>query len=227
VSAGLPERLGGVPPCTWRHSQAVLGALRGRRYSGRPGMTYIALLRAVNLGGRNMVAMAALRELILSLGFGDVRTLLQSGNVVFRDGTPLRRSGRQGPRRSTSTIAQTLQDATVERLGVATEYIVRTAPEWNAIIEANPFPGEAERLPNHLLLTALRDEPSRAAATALEEAIPGRERIRIIGRHAYIVYVDGVGRSRLTNALIEKTLATRATARNWNTVLKLAALAGE
>lgn len=178
-------------------------------------MTYIALLRAVNLGGRNMVAMAALRDLVGSLGFAGVRTLLQSGNVVFT-----------GPRRSASELEETLRVATAERLGVTTEFIVRTAAEWEAMIAANPFPDEATRQPNHLLLTALRHEPPRTAVAVLEAAITGRERIHVSGRHAYIVYADGIGRSRLTNALIEKTLATRATGRNWNTVLKLATLAG-
>jgi uncharacterized protein (DUF1697 family) len=160
-----------------------------------------------------MVAMSALRDLVVSLGFEDVRTLLQSGNVVFR-----------GARRSTAALEQTLQAATAARLGVTTEFIVRTAAEWTAMIAANPFPDEAAQQPNHLLLTALRSEPSAAHVAALSAAIPGRERIHVIGRHAYIVYVDGIGRSRLSSALIEKKLATRATGRNWNTVLKLAAL---
>jgi len=71
----------------------------------------------------------------------------------------------------------------------------------------------------------LRDAPDRAAVAGLQKAIAGREVVRTSGRHAYIVYPDGIGRSRLTVALIEKKLGTRGTGRNWNTVLKLAALA--
>ena len=118
-------------------------------------MTYIALLRAVNLGGRNRVAMAALRDLVASLGFGDVRTLLQSGNVVFR-----------GPRCSAVALERRLEQATAETLGVTTDFIVRPAAEWQAMIAANPFRRDAERQPNSLLLTALRDEPTSAAVAA-------------------------------------------------------------
>lgn len=179
-------------------------------------MTCIALLRAVNLGGRNVVAMAALRDLVASLGFADVRTVLQSGNVVFR-----------APRGFAAAIERQLEQATATRLGVTTDYIVRTAAEWRTMIEANPFPREAEQRPGQLLLTALRDRPAPAAVAALQDARVGPELVRVIDRHCYIVYSEGIGRSRLTNALIEKKLGTRATGRNWNTVLKLATLASE
>lgn len=177
-------------------------------------MTYVALLRAVNLGGHNRIAMAALRDLVASLGFAEVRTLLQSGNVVFR-----------APRQSTSALEATLQTATADRLGVSTPFVVRTAAEWRALVATNPFPDEAADSPNHLLLAALRDRPAPAAIASLEAAASRRERVRVIGREAFIVYADGIGRSRLTNAVIERTLRTVATGRNWNTVLKLAALA--
>lgn len=179
-------------------------------------MTYVALLRAVNLGPRNVVSMAALRDLVASLGFTDVRTLLQSGNVVFR-----------GRRQSTSTIESTLESALAGHLGVRTSLLVRTAAEWRALLADNPFPREAADAPNHLLVMALRHRPAAAAAAALAAAITGRERLRVVGREVFIVYADGIGRSRLTTAVIEKTLGTTGTGRNWNTVLKLAALAAD
>jgi uncharacterized protein (DUF1697 family) len=88
------------------------------------------------------------------------------------------------------------------------------------------FEAEAKSDPGHLVVMALKDAPAASAVKALQAAIKGREIVRAAGRHAYIVYPDGIGRSKLTNALIEKTLATRGTARNWNTVMKLAAMAG-
>lgn len=179
-------------------------------------MTYIALLRAVNLGGRSMVAMSALRDLVASLGFDEVRTLLQSGNVVFR-----------GSRRATARLERALEQALSEQLGVTTSCLVRTAAEWHAMVAANPFTREAEREPHRLLITALRDVPTCAAVRALQSAIAGGARVEVVGRHAYAVYSEGVGRSKLTNALIEKKLSTIATGRNWNTVMKLAALAGD
>ena len=90
---------------------------------------------------------------------------------------------------------------------------------------ANPFPAEAKSDPGHLVVMCLKSAPGREAVSALQQAISGREVIRAKGREAYIVYPDGIGRSRLTTALIEKKLGTRGTARNWNTVMKLAALA--
>ena len=85
---------------------------------------------------------------------------------------------------------------------------------------------EAERSPGHVVVVFLKSAPSNSAFDALRAAITGPERVHGDGRQAYIVYPAGIGRSRLTNALVERKLATRGTARNWNTVMKLAALAG-
>jgi uncharacterized protein (DUF1697 family) len=173
----------------------------------------IALLRAINLAGLNTVGMADLRDLMTSLGLEDVQTLLQSGNAVFRS--------RETPDR----LEQMLERAAEKEFGSRVEFFVRTATEWNAMIAANPFRSEAKSDPGHLLALALKAAPTTAHVTALQQAIKGREVVRAKGRFAYIVYPDGVGRSKLTSALIEKTLGTRGTGRNWNTVLKLAALA--
>ena len=176
--------------------------------------TYIGLLRAVNLAGRNKVRMADLRDLLTELGMEDPRTLLQSGNLVFRAAS-----------RSPKQLERTLERETEKRLDLRTDFFVRTAREWTDIIAGNPFPEEAERDPSHLLVTALKKAPGRAEVKALQQAISGRESVRADGRCAYIYYPDGIGRSRLTTAVIEKQLGTRGTARNWNTVLKLGALA--
>jgi uncharacterized protein (DUF1697 family) len=174
---------------------------------------YIGLLRAVNLGPYNKVAMSDLCRIVTGLGMKDTRSLLQSGNVVFRSDVP-----------STTTLERTLEEAVDKQLGLKTTFFVRTARQWQDVITGNPFPAEAESDPGHLLLLCLKDAPDRAAVSALQKAIKGREVVRAKGPHAYIVYPDGVGRSRLTSAIIEKSLGTRATGRNWNTVLKLAGL---
>jgi len=176
--------------------------------------TYIGLLRAVNLGPHNKVGMADLRSLLEGLGLQDVQTLLQSGNVVFR-----RDARAAGP------LELQLEEAIAKRFKVETDVFVRTASEWHDLIVANPFPREATDDPSHLLAVVLKDAVPPARVTALQKSITGREVVRAKGRCAYIVYPDGIGRSRLTSALIEKGLATRGTARNWNTVLKLRALA--
>jgi uncharacterized protein (DUF1697 family) len=177
--------------------------------------THIALLRAVNLPGHNKVAMADLRALLAGLGMRDVRSLLQSGNLVFR-------SDADAPER----LEGLLSDAAARRLRIETDFFVRNTREWNSIVAGNPFPKEARRDPGHLLVMFLKEAPARARLTDLERAITGREGVRLKGRHAYVVYPDGIGRSRLTSAVIESKLGTRCTGRNWNTVLKLGALAG-
>ena len=102
--------------------------------------------------------------------------------------------------------------------------MVRSARDWGDIITSNPFPDEAARDPAHLLLFALSEAPSKAAADELRSGWPGPERIAASHREAYLVYPEGIGRSKLTNALIERRLGVRGTGRNWNTVLKLAAM---
>jgi uncharacterized protein (DUF1697 family) len=176
---------------------------------------HVALLRAVNLGPHNRVPMAALRDLALELGFTNARTLLNSGNIVFEAG-----------RRAPGAVAQMLERETARRLGVQTDFMVRRAAEWQGIIAANPFPDVAAREPNRLLVICLKTAPGQPALRAFEQAArTGRERVRIVGAQAYIVYPDGVGQSKLTMTIIEKALGTRGTGRNWNTVLKLADLA--
>ena len=176
--------------------------------------TYLAVLRAINLGPRNRIAMADLRAMLEKLGFADPRTIVVSGNVVFR-----------GDSAPTATIEALLESASTKHLGVTTDYFVRTAKEWQAIIKANPFPAEAENDPGRLVMMCLRDAPSPAAVQALRAAIKGREIVRAKGKSAYFLYPDGQGRSKLTIQMIEKAFNTRGTARNWNTVLKLGEMA--
>jgi uncharacterized protein (DUF1697 family) len=177
-------------------------------------MKHIALLRAINLAGLNKVGMADLKAMLAGLGFSDAQTLLQSGNVVFSGGS-----------KTTAALEQTLERAAAKQLGVQTDFFVRTAKEWQAIIDANPFPREAENDPSHLLAVMTKDPLEQASVTALQQAIVGREVVRAKDRCLYVVYRDGIGRSKLTSALIEKKLGTRGTGRNWNTVVKLSALA--
>jgi uncharacterized protein (DUF1697 family) len=180
---------------------------------------FVALLRAVNVGPRSKVAMADLRALFADLGLADARTLLQTGNVLFRAEDGLGRT-------EAGTLERMLEEAAARRLGVATDFLVRTAAEWRAALAANPFAEAAERDPAHLVVVALKAAPDAARAAALGDAIAGREVAAVVGRHAYIVYPDGIGRSRLTTALIERTLGCRGTGRNWNTAARLAAMAG-
>jgi uncharacterized protein (DUF1697 family) len=172
--------------------------------------TYVALLRAVNVAGRNRVSMADLRALVSGLGMEDPRTLLQSGNLVFRSGIGSR-----------ARITALLEEAAAAELGLSTDFLVRTAADWKDIIAENPFPEEASRDPGHLIAMFLKAAPSADRVAALQAAIKGREIVRAVRETAFITYPNGIGRSKLTVAVIERMLGTRGTGRNWNTVLKL------
>ena len=176
---------------------------------------YIALLRAVNVGGHGKVGMVDLRAMIAALGFADAKTLLNSGNLVFRGAGP---GGR--------ALEDTLEREAAERLDLHTDFMVRTAQQWSEIIAVNPYPGEADSNPSHFLVMVMKAAPSEGAVGALRAAIPGNEVVHVNGDTAYITYPDGIGHSKLTTARIESKLGTRGTARNWNTVRKLAELAG-
>lgn len=177
-------------------------------------VTHAALLRAVNLGGHNKVPMAALRDAAGDAGLVNPRTLLQSGNLVFDD--PKARAAHQLER----LLEQVLHDA----LGISTEVFVRGARDLSRIIASNPFPAQAASDPSHLVVSFHREPHVAADVRALQDAIPGREQVKSQGRELYIVYPDGIGRSRLTPALAAKHIRSPGTARNWNTVLKLDAM---
>lgn len=175
--------------------------------------TYIALLRAINLGSHNKVSMADLKVLLSELGTTNPQSILQSGNLVF-----------ESTARKPDQLEKLLEAGAAKKLGLETPFLVRTADEWQEAIAANPFPKEAKLDPAKMVLMPLKEAPPPAAIKALHEAIKGPEVFAARGRHAYFVYPDGQGTSKLTIALIEKKLGTTGTARNWNTVLKLGAL---
>jgi uncharacterized protein (DUF1697 family) len=175
---------------------------------------HIALLRGVNVGGNKKIAMSELRDFCTSLGFRDPQSLLNSGNLVFRCDT-----------QSGTDLERHLEAECEKRLGLHTEFFARTAKEWTTAIARNPFPDEANRDPGHFLVMCLKKAPAAEQVATLQAAITGREVVRAVGKQLYMIYPDGVGDSKLTNAVVDKHLATRGTARNWNTVLKLGALA--
>jgi uncharacterized protein (DUF1697 family) len=174
--------------------------------------TYVAFLRGVNLGGHKMVPMAKLRAMLETLGFADVKTLLQSGNAVFR-----------GPATPAARIEQQLEAAMTTHLGLSCDYHVRTAAELRDLIEANPLKQEAAKDPSRFTVTFYRAALDKAAVKAAQAAIDGPEILRADGRHLYMYWPDGQGRSKAGIA-VAKALKAQGTARNWNTILKLAAL---
>jgi uncharacterized protein (DUF1697 family) len=171
----------------------------------------VAFLRAVNVGGTGKIAMADLKALAAAIGLGDPRTLLQSGNLVFEAGA-----------KSPATLETLLEKEVEARLGLKTVFMVRTAKEMKQILARNPFPAEAKNDPARLHVYFLKAAATASAVAALNAAIKGPETAKGKGREIVISFPDGMGNSKLTHAMIEKHLGTRVTARNWNTVGKLA-----
>lgn len=170
----------------------------------------IALIRGINVGGHKMIKMADVKVLCESLGLRDVRTHLQSGNVVFRT-----------TKTDRTRLAKQLEDA----LGVSAKVILRSPEELQSVIASNPMPEEAQRAPSGFIVMFLSAKPAAAAMQSLRDAYSGPEKMHLHGTELYIAYTAGMGTSKLTNALIERKLGVAGTARNWNTVTKLVEMA--
>jgi uncharacterized protein (DUF1697 family) len=177
---------------------------------------HLALLRAVNVAGRKPVRMTELCDLMVELGFADVRSVLQTGNLVFRSRA-----------RTGADLEDFLEAEAAKRHNLQTDVFVRTEMEWKKTIANNQYREEAKRDPAHLIVMFLKRTPSAKEAEQVQAAITGPEIVSVDDRQAYIVYPAGIGRSRVTNAFLEGKLGTRGTARNWNTVLKLEAIGAE
>src|SRR5262245_4331363 len=170
---------------------------------------YVALLRAVNVGGRK-VTMAELKTAAAKLGYDNPRTLVASGNLVF------------DARKTAPAKLETALEAAIEKtFGLFSEVMVRDPTEWAAILKANPFPKKAKEDPAHLVCVVCKQEPDtpgiNAFLKAFREKYDKGEQLRIVGREIYIDYGDSIGQSKL---ILPKKTCT-GTARNWNTMLKL------
>jgi uncharacterized protein (DUF1697 family) len=167
---------------------------------------WIALLRAVNLGSRNKVPMANLRDVFEAAGCASVRTYIQSGNVVFEHEAP---------------DARGLEAAVAEAFGVKSTIVLRTARQLRALTGKHPF--GADTSSSHVAFLAAK--PTAAALRALSELDAGPDRFERVGPDIALSYPNGVQGSRLTAARVEKALGVPATVRTWRTVEKLAELA--
>ena len=173
----------------------------------------IALLRGINVGGKNRLPMKELAALFVDAGCEDVRTYIQSGNVVFRTGST------EG-----EDISTVISASILSRLGYQIPVITRTAREFQEIVQANPFVeagAEADKL--HFMFLA--ELPDSANVEALDtDRSPGDE-FAVLGREIYLHCPNGVARSKLTNSYFDSRLSTTSTTRNWRTTLKLLELA--
>ncbi len=170
---------------------------------------FISMLRAVNVGSTSRIKMEPLRAAYEGLGFKDVRSLLQSGNVLFRTSI---KDSRQLARR----IKQELE----RKFGLEIEGVIRTLPELASIVDRSPVLSPRAD-PAKLLVMFLAGVPDAQGQARLVKAHKGPEMLEIRGPEVYLYYPEGVGRSKLTTAVLERHLGAVGTARNWNTLTKL------
>ncbi|WP_245160202.1 DUF1697 domain-containing protein [Blastococcus sp. CT_GayMR20] len=175
-----------------------------------PPTTYVALLRGINLGKARQVAMPRLTELLTARGYADVRTHLRSGNVVL--------TSRVGE----AELAADLSAAIEEEFGFAVPVVVRTGAEMGAVVAGDPFATEATD-PARYLVTFLPEPPDPARVDALPKAGGGGDYL-VRGRELYLWLPDGIQNTPLASWKWDTLIGVPGTARNWNTVRKLAEL---
>lgn len=174
------------------------------------------MLRGVNLGPHNRIKMDALRATYEGLGLEDVRSYVQSGNVIFR-----------AKEKDAKKLAGKLQDAIEKRFKFRPAVIVRSVGELRETIAATPFEAGRNLHPGKILVTFLADNPPAEAAATLASWKSFPEEIHLIGRELYIYFPDGAGKSKLPWSRVEKLLKVNGTARNWNSVLAMLEIAEE
>jgi uncharacterized protein (DUF1697 family) len=174
----------------------------------------IALLRGINVGSHNRIAMADLRELLASLGYGDARTLVQSGNIVLTADGP------------SEELALELEGEITARFGVQTPVVVRTHEELAAVVALNPL-GDIASEHKLYQVSFLSAEPDLAAIEEIQVTDFAPERFVYSGREIYAWHPQGIHSSPLARQLSDKRLGVTVTARNWKTTTKLLEMAEE
>jgi uncharacterized protein (DUF1697 family) len=174
-------------------------------------MRYVALLRGVNVGGKNKLPMQELAALFTAAGAREVATFIQSGNVIFVAAAPL-----------VAKLPSLVGKKIASRFGFESPIIVRSGDELTAIVRKNPFAGADE---NELGIMFLADRPSAAQLKALDPARSPPDEFAVRGRDVYLRLRNGFAKTKLTNAWFDSKLSTISTARNWRTLVKLRDLA--
>jgi uncharacterized protein (DUF1697 family) len=175
--------------------------------------TFIALLRSVNVSGHGRLAMSELKEMFVTLGYRDVSTYIQTGNVIFHSSA-----------RNAAKLETDIEHQLERTFGAAPTVILRTAAELARTLATSPYPARgADPSRHHVTFLAAAPSPQRLAA--LSPPASGRDELTIIGREVYVHTPDGYGNTKLSGAYLERHLGVSSTTRNWNTVTKLCALA--
>ena len=172
-------------------------------------MTHVALLRGINVSGKNMIKMPDLARIFSELGCKDVSTYIQSGNVVFNAGKAV-----------AANLESRVEAAIQDQLGLTVPVIVRSSVEFMEAVAGNPFP-EAVNSPKQLNLMFLKVEPVAAAIESLDPDRSAPDRYLVHGRHIYIHLARSAADTKLTNAYFDARLKTVSTSRNWTTITTL------
>lgn len=171
---------------------------------------YVALLRGINVSGQKIIKMAELRDSLVKLGYQNVETYIQSGNIVF-----------QTAGKSQVQLQTEIHDNIQETFGFDVPIIVYSAAEWKETFENNPFVNERDEDIAKLYVTLLSEEPSREHFKELINFREWPEEMILKGRNLYIFYTRGAGQSKLDLNTIERKLKVNGTSRNWKTTTKL------
>jgi uncharacterized protein (DUF1697 family) len=175
--------------------------------------TYLAMLRGINVGGHAKVPMAELRATFLDLGYDDVATYIQSGNVLF------------GASDGAATVHAAVEAALESRFGLALAVVLRSRAQLGAVVKANPLT-RAGRDPAKLHVTFLSAPPPSSRVNALDPRGFLPDEFEVSGREVYLHCPDGYGRTKLNNTFLERKLGGPATTRSWKTVMTLVQMAG-
>lgn len=176
-------------------------------------MKHVALLRGINVGGKNKLPMKDLARMFVEAGCGDVQTFIQSGNVVFTAAPGLLKN-----------LPEAIQSTIAERFGYRVPVILRSSQQLGRAIEDNPFlkAGKHEKT---LHLCFLADSPGAQAVKVLDPNRSPGDAFHVSGQEIYLHLPNGAAKTKLTNAWLDSKLSTISTVRNWATVLKLRELA--
>jgi len=176
--------------------------------------TWVALLYSVVLGPGKRVVMADLRELAASVGLENPRTVVATGNLVFE--TPQRHTARHLTRRIESAVAS--------RFGRDIDVILRNAAGWRRLLDNNPFPDASRHDASHVTVRIMRDPIAEPAFDRLDAYRRGDERIEVVGGDIWLYFPHGIAKSKLAAALTPRRAGGAGTVRNWNTLLRIAAV---
>lgn len=177
--------------------------------------TYIALLRGINVSGQKKVPMAELKACLEELSYRNVRTYIQSGNVVFQKADASR-----------TQLEKQIEDQLLARFGFQVPTLVKEPPELEYVLNHNPFLREGKD-PDRLYLTFLADTPAAERVALLDEVDYSPEAFVLDGKNIFFFSPSGYGRAKMNNNFFEQKLKVDATTRNWRTVNRLWEMAGE